>query len=51
MTVLLKGSSDLSFDDNVLIELCPHLYLWNQKTTININIYQFDFVLFTLNLF
>ena len=30
--VLLKGSPDLSFDDNVLIELCPHLYLWNQKT-------------------
>jgi hypothetical protein len=49
--ILLKGSPDLSFDDNVLIELCPHLYLWNQKTTININIYQFDFVLFTLNLF
>ena len=48
--ILLKGSPDLSFDDNVLIELCPHLYLWNQKTTININIYQFDFVLFTLNL-
>jgi hypothetical protein len=32
--ILLKGSPDLSFDDNVLIELCPHLYLWNQKTTI-----------------
>jgi len=30
--VLLKGSPDLSFDDNVLIELCPHLYLWNQNT-------------------
>ena len=30
--VLLKGSPDLSFDDNVLIELCPHFYLWNQKT-------------------
>ena len=30
--VLLKGSPDLSFDDNVLIEPCPHLYSWNQKT-------------------
>ena len=47
--VLLKGSPDLSFDDNVLImNSCPHLYLQNQET---INIFQFDFVLFALNLF
>ena len=45
--VLLKGSPDLSFDDNVLIELCPPLYLWNQKTWLLVLIF-FSLILYYL---
>ena len=50
--VLLKGSPDLSFDDNVLImNSSTPLFVEPKDLTININIFQFDFVLFVLNLF
>jgi hypothetical protein len=49
--VLLKGSPDLSFDDDVLIMNSAPLFVEPKDLTININIFQFDFVLFALNFF
>ena len=50
--VLIKGSPDLSVDDNVLImNSSTPLFVEPKDSTINIIIFQFDFVLFALNLF
>ena len=47
--VLLKGSHDLSFDDTVFImNLSTPLFV--EPRDLTINIFQFDFVLFALNL-
>ena len=47
--VFLKGSHDLSFDDTVLImNLSTPLFV--EPRDLTINIFQFDFVLFALNL-
>jgi hypothetical protein len=50
--VLLKRSPDLSFDEMYLLwTLSTPLFVEPKDLTINISIFQFDFVLFALNLF